>query len=327
MKIICTGAAGFIGSHLADRLISNGHDVAIIDDLSNGLEANINKKITHWWGCGIESHHAAQRIKEFKPDVVFHLAALGSVPFSVKHPDWVFTANVAGTANMLKAAVDAGVGRFVFASSASYYGDDPMISEFGPIKKTEGMPPRPLNHYGASKVMGELWGKAFHRMHGLPFVAMRFFNVFGPRQRDDTPLAAVVPKFIKAALTDGGRIEMHNSGVQTRDLTYVDNVVDALISVTGDDVGPQVSGESFNVCTGNQVSIRDLAIKICRLAGRSASEMMNILQMVDARSGDIRDSMGSYDKLLRATGWTPKVTWQEGIERMIQAKQLSGRIG
>jgi len=316
MKAIVSGGAGFIGSHLVDRLVKDGHEVAVMDNLANGLESNINQKVIDdklWWGCHVESDHASMRVDEFKPDVIFHLAALGSVPFSVEHPDKVFKTNVEGTANMLNAARKAGA-RFVFASSASYYGDDVVVSEFGPTSKVEVLPPNPLNHYGASKVMGELWGKAFHRMHGLEFVALRFFNVFGPRQRSDSQYAAVVPKFIKAAL-DRGVIELHGGGVQTRDLTYVSNVVDACVDVA---LAPaeRVAGQSFNVCAGDQVSIVNLVNEVFNQVGRFAGEIEVVI--TEPRPGDIKHSFGSYLKLQTATGWQPSVSWRKGICALVK---------
>ena len=314
MKALVTGGAGFIGSHLVDYLVDAGHEVAIIDNLSNGLESNINPAVKLWWGCSVESHHAKLRVEDFKPDVIFHLAALGSVPFSVKHPGQVFEANVNGSANMFNAARKVGA-RVVFASSASYYGDDTTVSEFGPAAKTEDMPPRPLNHYGASKVCGEHWGKAFAQMHGLCFTAMRFFNVFGPRQRDDTPLAAVVPRFVKAVL-DGELVELHNGGVQTRDMTYVANVVDALIAVRLAPV-ERVAGQAFNVCGNNKVSIGEL---LGRITAEVHPDSPVKGQATPPRKGDIQDSFGSYEKLKAATGWEPKIIWQDGIKLTVEAK-------
>lgn len=323
MKIVCTGSAGFIGSHLTDRLIKDGHEVHVIDDLSNGRRENVDEdRIGSFLWHTVESDAARWLVvDEVKPDVVFHLAALGSVPFSVAHPDKTYQANVAGTANMLDAARQVGA-RFVFASSASYYGDDEMVGEFGPVQKVESLPPKPLNHYGASKVIGELWGNAFHRMHGLEFVALRFFNVFGPRQRADSQYAAVVPKFIQAALY-GNPLELHGGGVQTRDLTYVDNVVDACV-VAGTAYADKVAGQAFNVCGGDRVSIRDLASEIgLHVVGGYSSDVdgdigMLRLRATPPRPGDIRDSFGSHVKLTNATGWEPKVDWHEGIRQTVE---------
>lgn len=320
MRAVVTGGAGFIGSHLVDRLVEGGHEVMVIDNYVNGRFENIDHhgdKI-QLREVSVEDESAQMWAVDFKPDVIFHLAALGSVPFSIKHPVSVFNVNVAGTARMLAAAhkVEA---RFVFASSASYYGNDTTVSEFGPAAKVEEMQPRPLNHYGASKVMGELWGKAYARMHGLCFTALRFFNVFGPRQRDDTDIAAVVPRFVKAAM-DGTSIELHNGGVQTRDMTFVDNVVDALMAVA-EASRDAVRGESFNVCAGEPVTIADLAGEVMLHVYNETHEGGAILQPTPERKGDIRDSFGSYAKLSRAVGWMPRVRWQDGVKITVEAKR------
>lgn len=321
-KVVCTGGAGFIGSHLVDRLVDDGWDVRVYDNLVNGREENlqacckfntsdiVDDFVDDFNG---QKHNAwGDVLKDV--DVVFHLAALGSVPFSLANPDKVFKTNCDGTRMILEGAARSGT-RVVFASSASYYGEgDGTVSEFGPTPKTEDMSPAPLNHYAASKVFGEQWGRIFHELHGLPFVALRFFNVFGPRQRADSDYAAVVPKFVNRALR-GGLLELHGGGVQTRDLTYVDNVVDACIAVA-ESPAEKVAGESFNVCAGGRVSINDLAVEI---GNHACPDGVLKFKATEARPGDIRDSFGTNDKLQRATGWRPRVDWREGIKRTVEA--------
>lgn len=323
MKVIVTGGAGFIGSHLVDGLCKQGVEVVVVDDLSNGKLGNLeDASALPVRKLKVESEEAFGLVREFKPDTIFHLAALGSVPFSVAHPDRTYKANVDGTANMLDAARQVGA-RFVFASSASYYGNEGVVGEFGPVPKVESLPPMPLNHYGTSKVFGEMWGQAFYRMHGLEFVTLRFFNVFGPRQRPDSQYAAVVPKFIDQALK-GIPLKLHGGGIQTRDMTYVDNVVGACSAVM-QAPADKVAGQAFNVCGGDRVSILDLAIEIARLCTKGdyvqdthPPTFEDIeFELVEPRPGDIRDSFGNHTKLTKATNWAPEMDWHEGVKRTV----------
>jgi len=308
-QAVVTGAAGFIGSHLTDRLVDDGWSVLAYDNLVNGKAENLEPRHAfnkmdivddfvdaagrNFWETLLEN-----------VDVVFHLAALGSVPFSVAHPDRVFKSNCDGTRMILEGAAKHGT-RVVFASSASYYGDRPYNPDVGEVPKVEGMESRPKNHYAASKVFGEQWGFAFHSMHGLPFTALRFFNVFGPRQRPDSQYAAVVPRFISRSLA-GEPMELHGGGGQTRDLTYVSNVVDACLA--GVEHGEKTAGQAYNVCAGGRVSIAELAREI---GGDTVDS--------PERPGDIKHSFGSNDKLRRATGWTPRIGWREGIALTTEA--------
>lgn len=306
---------------MVDRLLADGWEVFCWDDLSNGDLDNLGG--TDCQIIDVADRELVRALMVDGCDCVFHLAARGSVPYSIAHPEVTFDSNVLGTHNVLHAAVDAGAKRVVYASSASYYGDgDGMASEFGPSPKFESMPPAPLNHYAASKVFGEHWGRIFHELHGLNFTALRFFNVFGPRQRADSDYAAVVPKFIDRAIR-GEPLELHGGGVQTRDLTYVDNVVDALVAVA-EAVPEKVAGQAFNVCAGERVSIKDLASEISLYVFGGYSDELDgsvaelKLRAVPPRPGDIRDSFGDSTKLNMVTGWVPRVDWRDGVRRTVE---------
>ena len=221
MRYLVTGGAGFIGSNTVDELVRRGHSVTVLDDLSAGKEANLEKvrqQITFIRG-GITDRETVEKACR-GADYVLHLAARTSVPRSVKQPVETNQINVDGTLNVLVAARDAGVRRVVFASSSSIYGDTPTLP------KHEGMPPAPISPYGVSKLVGELYGRVFHRTYGLDFVALRYFNVFGPRQDPGSPYSGVLSLFI-SAMRNGGEPNVFGDGEQSRDFTFVQNVVTA----------------------------------------------------------------------------------------------------
>jgi UDP-N-acetylglucosamine/UDP-N-acetyl-alpha-D-glucosaminouronate 4-epimerase len=223
MRYLVTGGAGFIGSNTVYELVRRGHSVAVLDDLSTGKEANleqVRKQIT-FIRASITNRDAVDEACR-GVDYVLHLAARTSVPRSVKQPLETNEINVDGTLNVLVAARDAGVRRVVFASSSAIYGDTPTLP------KHEDMPPAPISPYGASKLIGEIYGRVFHRNYGLDFVALRYFNVFGPRQDPRSPYSGVLSLFITAML-NGAQVNVFGDGEQSRDFTFVQNVVAANI--------------------------------------------------------------------------------------------------
>ena len=221
MRYVVTGGAGFIGSNTVDELLRHGHSATVLDDLSSGKEENLAKvrdQITFIRGSVTDSEAVMKACRD--ANYVIHLAAQTSVPHSIKQPLETNHVNVDGTLNVLAAARDARVRRVVFASSSAIYGDAPLLP------KHEAMAPAPISPYGVSKWVGELYGNVFHRSYGLDFVALRYFNVFGPRQDPSSPYSGVLSLFI-SALRNGDHINVFGDGEQSRDFTFVQNIVDA----------------------------------------------------------------------------------------------------
>ncbi|HEV8510038.1 MAG TPA: NAD-dependent epimerase/dehydratase family protein [Gemmatimonadales bacterium] len=298
-----TGAAGFIGSHLAERLVALGHSVRVVDNLSTGDEANLVSIARE-----IEFIHddlcvptVCQRAVA-GVEIVFHLAALPSVPRSLKDPWASHAANVNATMRLLGACVDAKVQRVVYSSSSSVYGDTPVLP------KTESVEPLPRSPYAASKLAGEQYVLAFARAGLVEGVALRYFNVFGPRQSPHSAYAAVIPHFLQAAL-DGHTAELYGDGQQTRDFTYVDNVVEANILAAWS-ASELVSGWPVNVGAGTRTSLLGLIDLIRTITGRRLPYVRH-----RARSGDVRDSLASLDRAQRLLGYRPSVSLEEGLRR------------
>ena len=236
-------------------------------------------------------------------EAVFHLAALGSVQRSVDDPLTTNEVNVTGTLNLLIAARDAGARRFVFSSSSSVYGDTPVLP------KREDMTPNPLSPYALSKLTGEHYVRIFRRLYGLPAFALRYFNVFGPRQDPGSRYAAVIPLFVAAARA-GKPCVINGDGGQTRDFTYVDNVVDANLCCL--EAPEDAAGGVYNIALGGRVSILELARSICELAGAAPS-----FEHRPARAGDVRDSQADNGLARSRLGWTPAVDTVEGLRRTV----------
>ena len=301
-KCLVTGGAGFIGSHLVQRLVALGHHVRVVDNLSTGSEANL---------AGIEGEIDFLLADLCEPDVcrravhgmdvVFHVAALPSVPRSVKDPWASHASNVNATVRLLEACKEAHVARVVYSSSSSVYGDTPVLP------KTESVEPLPRSPYAASKLAGEQYVLAFARGGAVAGVALRYFNVFGPRQNPHSAYAAVIPTFFKAAL-DGHEAVLYGDGQQTRDFTYVDNVVDANILAASDDGA--ADGSVLNVGAGTRTSLLKLIELIGKIAGRDLTYVRQ-----PPRSGDVRDSLASLERAERLLGYRPRVSLEEGLRR------------
>ena len=304
---IVTGGAGFIGSHLAERLLKDGHRVRIIDNFSTGKRANV-ALLAKSFPDALEVHEVsitdANAIAPiFKgADYVFHQAALASVPRSVADPVATNEANVNGTLNVLVAARDAGVKRVVYAASSSAYGE---VTE---AYQVETMPPHPLSPYGVSKLAGEYYCQAFTQVYGLETVALRYFNVFGPRQDETSQYAAVIPRFI-AAMMSGKPPTIYGDGMQSRDFTFIDNVVHGnLLALKA----PEVGGEMMNLATGGSVSLLQLVEKINRLLGTSFEPIHD-----PARPGDIKYSRANVGKITDLLDFAPVVDFDSGLARTI----------
>jgi nucleoside-diphosphate-sugar epimerase len=237
-------------------------------------------------------------------DYVLHQAALPSVQRSVEAPGESHAANLTGTLVLLQAAADAGARRFVYASSSSVYGDSPTLP------KVETMPTDPLSPYAVGKLGGELYCRVFHRLHGLETVSLRYFNVFGPGQSPDSQYAAVVPRFI-TALKAGRAPVIFGDGLQSRDFTYIDNVVQANLSACS--AGKEAAGEAFNIATGQAVTLLDLLKRMKELLGSSLDPRFE-----PGRKGDVRASLADVRKAERLLGYRPRISLDEGLKRTLE---------
>ena len=301
MQYLVTGGAGFIGSNTVDELVRRGHGVTVLDDLSAGKEANLEKvrqQITFIRGSVTDREAVEKACRG--ADYVLHLAARTSVPRSVKQPLETNQINVDGTLNVLVAARDAGVRRVVFASSSSIYGDTPTLP------KHEGMPPAPISPYGVTKLVGELYGRVFHRTYGLDFVALRYFNVFGPRQDPSSPYSGVLSLFI-AAMRNGGEPNVFGDGEQSRDFTFVQNVVAANLQALET---PGIGGRAFNLGTGGRYTLNYTLQLLEGFAGRQAKAKHG-----PPREGDIRDSQADISLAAQSFGYKPQVNFKEGLRK------------
>jgi nucleoside-diphosphate-sugar epimerase len=302
---LVTGGAGFIGSHLVERLVKCGKPVRVFDNFSTG-----NRE--HFYGVreniqvveGDLADAAAVAYAMERVEVVFHLAAIASVPHSIDDPQTTITTNITGTLNLLLAARDAECRRVVFASSSAVYGDAAAI----PL--SEDMRPDPLSPYAISKLTGEQLCQVFTRVYGLETVALRYFNVFGPRQDPASAYAAVIPAFLRA-LRDGEPPVIYGDGEQSRDFTFVDNVVDANLRAA---MADGIAGRVFNVASGRAVSVNALLAQMVGLIGVDARA-----RHVPARPGDIRHSVADITAAREDFGYQVLVGLEEGLQRTITA--------
>jgi nucleoside-diphosphate-sugar epimerase len=299
---LVTGGAGFIGSHLSEELVRRGHRVRVADSLITGKRSNLD----HIPGVEfIQGDLAdltfAKRAAE-GCEYVLHQAAIPSVPRSVTDPITSNRANVDGTLNTLVAARDAGAKRLVFAASSSAYGDTPTLP------KHEGMPTNPLSPYALQKVVGEQYLQMFTRLYGLETVSIRYFNVFGPRQDPSSPYSGVISVFA-TALLEGHPPKIYGDGEQTRDFTYVANVVDGVLRACE---APEASGEIVNVATGGRISLNQLFYAMRDVVGGALEPVY-----VEQRKGDVRDSQADISKAKALLGYEPSVSFEDGLARTI----------
>jgi nucleoside-diphosphate-sugar epimerase len=302
-SFLVTGGAGFIGSALVNQLVELGHPVRVVDNFSTGFRRNLENCLHHIQLIeGDLSELSVCKASVRGVEYVLHQAAIPSVQRSVEDPIRSHNANVAATLNMLVAARDAQVKRFVFASSSSVYGDTETLP------KVETMPENPLSPYALTKLAGEKYCVVFHRIYGLPAVCLRYFNVFGPRQDPYSPYSAVISRFVEAALR-GSRAIIYGDGEQSRDFTYVDDVVEAnMLACMADGVGGMV----FNVGTGERNTLNDLLSSLSAIVGRKLEP-----EYSNARLGDVRHSQAGIEKARRFLGFEPKVGFEEGLERTV----------
>jgi UDP-glucose 4-epimerase len=299
MKILVTGGAGFIGSHLVEALIGKGHDVRVLDDLSSGKERNLapfGRRVTLQRGDCADDAAARKACKGM--EAVYHLAAMPSVTRSVQDPLASHRANGTATLTMLVAARDAGVRRFVYAGSSAVYGDSPSLP------KRESMPTKPLSPYGLGKLAGEHFVRLFATLYGMETVTLRYFNVFGPRQDAGSPYSGVISLFVTALLA-GRRPVIYGSGRQTRDFTYIANVVDANLRALR---AKRLAGQAVNVATGRRISLLDLHAALDRELGTGLRPEKRA-----PRAGDILHSQAAIGAARRLLGYQPLVGFDEGI--------------
>ena len=299
-KIIVTGGAGFIGSHLTDKLIELGHEVIVIDDLSTGKKENVNPK-ANLLELDISSERILAALRnEFNDvgkfvkevDYIFHLAARPRVPYSLEHPTETHRINITGTFNMLKFAKEKKVKKFIFASSSSVYGGNS-------IPFHEKMRLQPISPYAFQKEVGEGYCRIFDLCFGVPSVVFRFFNVYGRRTDSDSPYSLVIGKFLKQK-KEGKPLTIFGTGNQTRDFTYVDDVTDACVLAMGEVTG------IFNLCNGEKTTLNELAGLI---GGKDYP-----LEYLPARKGDLLNSLGNNLRAKYELNWQPKIRIKEGIK-------------
>jgi UDP-glucose 4-epimerase len=301
---LVTGGAGFIGSHLAEGLLAAGWRVRLLDDFSSGREANL----VHLRG-ELEVLRGDVRDRALVAralggvEVVFHEAAVASVPRSVAEPERTHDVNVNGTLGLLECARHAGVRRVVFASSSAIYGDAPGLP------KVEDMAPCPLSPYALQKYAAERYGQLFHRLHGLETVALRYFNVYGPRQDPNSEYAAVIPRFATAYLT-GQTPVVFGDGEQTRDFAFVSDVVEA--NLLAADAAPAV-GAAVNVAGGRGISLNELLREMGTL-----TEVCIAARHEPPRPGDVRHSRADLSRARSLLGWQPRVDLRTGLARTLE---------
>ena len=301
MRYLVTGGAGFIGSNTVDELVRRGHSVVVLDDFSSGKEENLTEvrnKITFIKGSITDIEVVRKAMHE--AEYVLHLAAKTSVPRSVKDPIETNKINIDGTLNVLVAAKELKVKRVVFAASSSAYGETPTLP------KVETMQPEPISPYGVTKYVGELYGQAFGRCYGLENVALRYFNIFGPRQDPSSPYSGVLAKFCSAFLEDTQPV-VFGDGEQTRDFTYVENAVQANLLACE---APSVSGKVFNVGVGGRVSLNEVVRALGKISGKTLETKYE-----PPRDGDIRDSQADISQARELLGYEPQVSFEEGLSR------------
>jgi UDP-glucose 4-epimerase len=306
VDVLVTGGAGFIGSHLVDQLLADGHVVRVLDDLSAGRRENVAGDARLCVGSIVDVDTVAELVDGV--EVVFHLAALGAVPRSVADPLSTDRINAHGTLTVLTAARDAGTRRVVFSSSSSVYGGATII----PTPET--VPTRPRSPYGVSKLAAEWYCRVFAELFALETVALRFFNVFGPRQRPDSTYAAVIPLFTSALLS-GERPTVFGDGLQSRDFTYVSDVVAAVVAAAN--APASISGEVFNIAPGSRHTLLELLAAIGRATGVDPQPIF-----ADARVGDIHQSCADASKAMAALDWRPRVSLDAGVESYVDWLRL-----
>lgn len=319
-RYLVTGGAGFIGAHLVKAIVARGIPVRVLDNFTTGSARNVayalgrdEVEVPAQDGQAVQDGQVEILRGDIRDrgiceracegiEVIFHQAAMRSVPRSVEDPRGATDNNVTGTLNLLLASVGASARRFVYASSSSVYGDAPDLP------KREDQLPAPISPYAASKLAGEHYCRVFARTYGLSTVSLRYFNVFGPLQDPASQYAAVIPRFIVWTL-GGQPLEIHGDGLQSRDFTYVDNVVAAnLLAAESDDL----DGAAYNIACGERFTLLEVADVIERIVGRRV-----VHRHTDPRRGDVRHTLADISRARRRLGYEPSVGFEEGMTRMV----------
>ncbi len=305
MKFLVTGGAGFIGSNIVEELLKRGDEVSVIDNFSTGKRENLfpfEKDITLIEG-DIRSYHIVQEAVK-NVDVILHQAALPSVPRSIKDPITTSEVNIGGTLNLLEAAIKADVKRFVYASSSSVYGDSPTLP------KVETMMTNPMSPYAVTKLSGEKYCDVFSRIYGIETVCLRYFNVFGPRQDPGSQYSAVIPKFIRLMLNDRNPV-IYGDGTQSRDFTYIANVVKANILAATKEIDKSLT---VNCACNNQIDLVTLVSKLNTILGKSIEPYFE-----NPRPGEVKHSFADINLAKEKLGYKIEVGFDEGLERTINS--------
>lgn len=304
---LVTGGAGFIGSNLCEVLLDKGYKVRCLDDLSNGKQTNVdlffdNPNYTFIKG-DIRDLDTCMKACE-GVDYVLNQAAWGSVPRSIEMPLLYEEINIRGTLNMMEAARQNGVKKFVYASSSSVYGDEPNLP------KQEGREGNLLSPYALTKMVDEEYGKLYSKLYGLDTYGLRYFNVFGKRQDPDGAYAAVIPKFIKQLLNDE-QPTINGDGKQSRDFTYIENVIEANLKACK--ASSKVAGEAFNIAYGGREYLIDVYNSLCKALGKESEPIFG-----PDRKGDIKHSNADISKAKEMLGYDPSWSFERGIEAAIE---------
>ena len=304
-RYLVTGGAGFIGSHLVRRLVTEGAEVRVVDNFSTGHASRLEDfrgSIEFIMGDLADERVCDDAVKGI--DYVLHQAAIPSVQRSVRDPVATNRANVTATLNLLESSRRAKIRRLVYAASSSAYGDTEVLP------KTETMPPNPLSPYALQKFVGERYCRLYNDLYGLETVILRYFNVFGPNQDPHSEYSAVIPKFISALLASQP-ISVYGDGEQSRDFTYVENAVEANLLAMQADNAP---GRVFNIGCGERISLKTLIKFLERLMGVNA-----MINFIDPKPGDVRHSLADITLVHRILGYSPKVMVEEGLRRTVEA--------
>jgi UDP-N-acetylglucosamine 4-epimerase len=307
-SILITGGAGFIGSNLAEYLLNKGYKVTVLDNLCNGKKENIAPFLNHPDFKFIEGD--IRNLEDCKKacigiDAISHQAALGSVPRSIKNPATTNDVNIGGFVNMLFAAKEAGIKRFVYASSSSVYGDEKTLP-----KKEEKIG-KPLSPYAVTKFTNEVYADVFSKTYGMEIIGFRYFNIFGPKQDPDGEYAAVIPLFIKSVMSEQSPF-INGDGEQSRDFTFVDNAVSAnFLGLTTEN--PEAFNQAYNIAVGERFTVNEMYQFICNYLGKQVPAIHRA-----PREGDIRDSLADISKAERLLGYRPLVTFKDGLPLTIE---------
>ena len=302
MRVLVTGGAGFIGSHIVRELVARGDEVRVLDNLSSGRRANLEAVDAELLVGDLTDPDAVRAALSGVTHVI-HLAALVSVPRSIAEPELSHAVNVTGTLGLLVAARDLSVRRVVIASSSAVYGDTGGVND-------EGLPLRPTSPYGVDKMAAEAYAATFHRLYGLETVSLRYFNVFGPRQAFNSPYSGVIARFCTTLLA-GERPTIFGDGGQSRDFIYVENVVAANLLAAEAPAG-RAAGRVFNVGGGQSITLLELAAELQRLTQPELAP-----GFAPARAGDVRASLAEITAARQALGYDVRVPWQAGLERTL----------